>query len=113
MNTPYMHICPDEQEAKNTGLGCDCLETKLDFPIFSDEDFQFNTIADYKNPQKWKDAIAAKKLAPLFKAYALADASTQDKYFEVGKFRERTEKGIEKITFEFMLSDNAYAILKS
>lgn len=108
----HLDICPSGKKAKNTGFDDQCLETKLKIPVLSNG-FAFESVADFKNKKTWKGAIAAKRLVPLFEAYELADASTADKKFETGNFSKVTEKGVEKITFECMLSVCGYAALKS
>lgn len=108
----HTDICPSGKKAKNTGFEDQCLETKLKIPVLSDG-FAFESVSDFKNRQTWKSAIAEKRLVPLFEAYELADASTADKKFETGNFSKVTEKGVEKITFECMLSVCGYAALKS
>lgn len=109
---PYMKICPSDNTPKNTGDDCDCFETKLKIPVLSNG-YQFPTVADFEDRSKWRAQIASKNLVPLFQAYDLADGSTQDKYFEVGDFRRIIEKGIEKISFDFMTSDKGYSVLKT
>lgn len=111
MQNPFIEICPEDEGLRNTGIDCDCLETPLKIPVLSDG-FKFPSIADFKNRNSWRDAIAAKNLVPLFEAYELADASTADKKFETGNFSRTVEKGVEKITFEFMASDAVYNALK-
>ena len=112
MSNTYTDICPSQNEAKNTGFDDQCLETKLKIPILSDG-FHFPTVADFKNKSVWRQAIADKRLVPLFEVYDLADASTADKPFEIGNFRKIVEKGVEKITFECFLSVCAFAALNS
>lgn len=109
----YVEICGGDQvKPKNTGFKEQCLETKLDIPILSNG-FEFDDVTAFKTKQPFKNAIAAKKLVPLFEVYELADASTEDTKFESGNFTKITAKGVEKITFECYLSVCAYDALKS
>ncbi|OIQ22201.1 MAG: hypothetical protein BM557_02155 [Flavobacterium sp. MedPE-SWcel] len=109
----YVEICGGEQKTpQNTGYKKQCIESKLQIPVISNG-YKFENVGDFKDPQKWKEAIAAKHLVPLFAVYELADASTEDTKFESGNFSKITAKGVEKITFECYLSVCAYAALKS
>ena len=109
----YQEICNGVGETQNTGLkNKNCTETKLEIPILSNG-FQFTDVADFKNVTSWQTAKLAKSIVPLYEAYELADASTEDTKFESGNFTKVTEKGVEKITFENYVSVKAYDILKS
>lgn len=110
----YQELCDGgESTAPNTGLkNQNCTETKLDIPVLS-KGHEFDSIADFKDVASWKAAKASKNIVPLFPAYELADASTEDTKFESGNFSKVTAKGVEKIVFENYVSLKAYDILKS
>lgn len=111
----YQELCGGgEGTTPNTGLkNLNCTETKLDIPVLSLNGFEFNSIADFKNVDSWKAAKKAKNIVPLYAAYELADASTEDTKFETGNFSKVTEKGVEKIVYENYVSLKAYDILKA
>jgi hypothetical protein len=110
----YQELCDGgESTAPNTGLkNQNCTETKLDIPILSNG-FEFASVADFKTVASWMAAKAAKSIVPLYPAYELADASTEDTKFETGNFSKVTAKGVEKIVYENYVSLQAYDILKS
>ena len=110
----YNKLCiSGGDNSKNTGFAKpDCLESLLELPIVSNG-HAFTDVADFETVASWKAAIAAKNLVPLFDVYEVADASTEDTFFESGNFKKRTDKGVEILTFECYLSVCAYAALKS
>lgn len=109
----YLKKCGGAGTTRNTGFKDEsCLESLLELPIISNG-FKFPTIGAFQTVADWKAAIAAKSLVPLFDVYEVADASTEDVFFESGNFKRRTEKGKEVLTAEMYLSICAFAALKS
>lgn len=111
----YNNLCStDSGLQKNTGFKKpDCLESLLDLPLLSDGSDPFATVTEFETVSEWKDRIESKAIVPLFDVYEVADASTEDTFYETGKFKRRTEKGKEIITCEMYISICAYAALKS
>ncbi|CAM1370309.1 conserved hypothetical protein [Tenacibaculum litopenaei] len=102
----------DKKKYKNTGFKRQALESKLRIPVLSNG-FAFASVADFENRDKFREAIGAKSLVPLFEVHELADASTEDKKFESGSFSKVIENGVEKITFECYISIPAFNALQS
>jgi len=109
----YNKICGSDAQVSNTGFTKpDCLESLLELPIISDG-YAFATVTAFETVATWKAAIVAKNLVPLFQAYEVADASTEDTFYESGNFKKRTVKGAEILTAEMYLSVCAYSTLKT
>lgn len=97
---------------KNTGAKSTHIEGKLKLPLISNG-YQYDNIAAYKTFAALRAQIVAKTVVPLYEAFALADASTEDEKFEQGSFSFVTKKGVDKITYECYITLQAYLALKS
>lgn len=112
----YNNLCVigDNATTLNTGFKKPgCLESLLELPLLSNGQNPFATVTAFETVTEWKSRIADKSIVPLFDVYEVADGSTEDTFYETGKFKRRTEKGKTIITCEMYLSICAYAAVKS
>lgn len=109
----YQECKGSEGSLKNTGANEQCLEgltirTAVGIPGFS-----FATKADAKDKTKWIEAIAQKKLFPLFDVEELASANTEDTFFEGRNKQYRTAVGKKVSTWTSFLGLCSHNALKS
>jgi len=108
-------LCGGENsKPKNTGSnGVECLEGVLERLFVARSGFQFPTFADFKDKDKWLDAIEAKDIVPLYTAYTVANANTDATTFTAGTFSYETSPAAKITTYESYLGFCSHAALKS
>lgn len=79
---PYVECEEEDQGFANTGSSEECLESVVIKTAVGIPGFSFASVADAKNETKWKEAIAQKKIFPLYDVEELANANTEDTVFE-------------------------------
>lgn len=109
----YNECNASDVKNRNTGANEQCLEGLMVFPVLAVPGFKFESIADFKNKEKWVEAIAEKKLIPLFDVEELTPANTEDTYFEGRTKRYRTAVGKKMTTYTSFLSVCSHFALKS
>lgn len=102
-----------ESALKNTGAKEQCLEGLFIKPFLSHPNFEFETFEAAKNKDNWIQAIAQKKIIPLFDVEELASANTEDTLFEGRRKQYVTAKGKKVSTFSSFLSLCSFNALKS
>lgn len=96
--------CGNAEKGKaNTGAREQCLEGIMTKPVVTLPDFKFDTLEDAKDITKWEEAIAAKKMWPLYDPEELTTANTEDTVFEGRNQQYVTAKGKKITTFTSML----------
>ena len=98
---------------KNTGAKEQCLEGLTIRTAIALPDFRFATIADAKDKTKWDEAIAQKKIFPLYDVEELASANTEDTFFEGRSKKYKTASGKKESTYSSFLGLCSHAALKS
>ncbi|UYW02110.1 hypothetical protein K5I29_04205 [Flavobacterium agricola] len=109
----YVECKGNETALKNTGAKEQCLEGLFIKPFLAHPGFSFETFEDAKNKEKWVQAIADKKIIPLFDVEELASANTEDTLFEGRRKQYVTAKGKKVSTFSSFLSLCSFNALKS
>lgn len=97
---------------KNTGAKEQCLEGVTVRHALATDEQEFATFADFKTLATWKADRDLKKIIPLYTFGALANAYTEDTFYEADK-KYLTKEGKKIITFEAHLGFCSYGALKS
>lgn len=105
--------CEGGNSSKNTGAKKQCLEGLTDRMYAARKGFKFATVADFESKAKWIEAIAAKNIVPLFKAYELTAENTEATVYETGDFSYETAPAVKKTSFESYLGFCSHRALKS
>ena len=114
MNKNYNDTCGgSEHTYLNTGAKDQCLEAVTVLLILAKDSFRFDSITDFKSKVKWDEAIKSRDLVPLFELYELANANTEETYYESRNFKKRTGKAMKVVTAEAYLSLCSDAALRS
>ena len=113
MNRPYVECHENKTGFRNTGAKKQCVLGKTVKFAFGVPGFKFASIEDAKDETKWNEAIAQKKLFPLFDAEEYAVADTEPTYWEGENTRIETSKGKKIRTFRSILGLCSYFALKS
>lgn len=113
MNKPYVECHENKTGFRNTGAKKQCVLGKTVKFAFGVPGFKFASIEDAKDEAKWNEAIAQKKLFPLFDAEEYAVADTEPTYWEGENTRIETSKGKKIRTFRSILGLCSYFALKS
>lgn len=113
MNRPYVECHENKTGFRNTGAKKQCVLGKTVKFAFGVPGFKFASIEDAKDEAKWNEAIAQKKLFPLFDAEEYAVADTEPTYWEGENTRIETSKGKKIRTFRSILGLCSYFALKS
>jgi len=104
----------DTSKPKNTGFsGKQCLEGLMEKVAVARDGFSFDSLADFKDKDKWLEAIANKDIVPLFDAYVVTPANTDATQYTVGNFSFETASAVKITTFESYLGFCSHAALKS
>lgn len=99
---------------KNTGhRGAQCLEGVMIKSAVARNGFAFASIEDFENLEKWKEAIAAKDIIPLYDSYVITAANTEATNYTTGNFSYETAPATKITTFESYLGFCSHAALKS
>lgn len=101
-----------EQQKRNTGAKEQCLEGVTVRHALADDAQEFDTFTLFKTLTAWIAAIAAKLIIPLYEIEELANADTEDTYFE-GNSRYLTATGKKIRTFNCFLRFCSHYALKS
>lgn len=109
----YQECLSEGGNLKNTGAKEQCLEGLTTKTAVAVPGFSFATVADFKNKTKWDEAIAQKKIFPLYDVEELASANTEDTFFEGRNRQYRTAKGKKASTYSSFLGLCSHAALKS
>lgn len=114
MNRPYVECGSTKKRGfRNTGAKKQCSLKKTVRYVVAEKDFSFDSIEDAKNKNKWDDAVAAKKLFPLYDAEEYAIADTESTYWEGENIRIETTPAKKIRTFRSILGLCSYFALKS
>lgn len=113
MNRPYVECGTKKQGFRNTGAKKQCFLKKTVRYFVAVKGFKFSTIEDAKDIVKWNQAIAEKKVFPLYDAEEYAIADTEPTYWEGENTRIETSTGKKIRTFRSMISLCSYFNLKS
>lgn len=100
---PYVECDDEEIGFRNTGSTEECLESVTIKTAVAKPGFSFASIADAKSLAKWKLAIAAKDLFPLYDVEELSNANTEDTVFEGRNKTYTTAKGKKVNTYNSFL----------
>ncbi len=100
-------------EYLNTGAKGQCLEAVTVLLVLAKNSFRFDSVIDFKSKVKWEDAVKARDIVPLFELYELANANTEETFYETRNFKKRTGKAAKVITAEAYLSPCSDAALRS
>lgn len=104
--------CNSSSKGKaNTGAKEQCLEGIMILPVLTEMDFKFATLEDAKDITKWEEAIAAKKMWPLYVPEEITTANTEDTYFEGKNEQYLTAEGKKITTYTSMLGLCSHAAL--
>lgn len=106
--------CNNSAKGKaNTGAKEQCLEGIMVLPVLTEMDFKFDTLADAKDITKWEEAIAAKKMWPLYVPEEITTANTEDTFFEGKNEQYLTSQGKKITTYTSMLGLCSHSALAS
>lgn len=106
--------CNNSAKGKaNTGAKEQCLEGIMVLPVLTEMDFKFDTLEDAKDITKWEEAIAAKKMWPLYVPEEITTANTEDTYFEGKNEQYLTSQGKKITTYTSMLGLCSHSALAS
>ena len=97
---------------KNTGAKEQCLEGVTVRHALATDEQEFATFAAFKTLATWKADRDLKKIIPLYTFGSLANAYTEDTFYEADK-KYLTKEGKKIITFEAHLGFCSYAALSS
>lgn len=95
----------------NTGAKEQCLEGIMTLQVATEPDFKFDSVEDAKDITKWEEAIAAKKMWPLYAPEEITTANTEDTFFEGRTRRYKTANGKKVTTYTSMLGLCSHAAL--
>jgi hypothetical protein len=109
----YQECLSEGGNLKNTGAKEQCLEGLTIKTAIAIPGFSFATVADFKTKAKWDEAIADKKIFPLYDVEELASANTEDTFFEGRNRQYRTAKGKKASTYSSFLGLCSHSALKS
>lgn len=109
----YVECKGSSQKNGNTGAKEQCLEGLFILPALHVPGFSFDSFADAKDIEKWKTAIAAKKIIPLYSVEELASANTEDTVFEGRTQQYVTALGKKISTFSSFLGLCSHGALKA
>lgn len=113
MNRPYVECHENKTGFRNTGAKKQCILGKTIRFAYAIPGFKFDSIEDAKDITKWNEAIAQKKLFPLYDAEEYTAADTEPTFWEGENTRIETAKGKKIRTFRSILSLCSYFALKS
>lgn len=113
MNRPYVECHENKTGLRNTGAKKQCILGKTVRFAYAIPGFKFDSIQDAKSIEKWNQAIAEKKLFPLYDAEEYAAADTEPTYWEGENTRIKTAEGKKVRTFRSILGLCSYFALKS
>ena len=113
MVRPYVECEEEDQGFRNTGSTEECLESVVIKTAVAKPGFSFATIQEAKSLTKWKEAIAAKNIFPLYDVEELANANTEDTVFEGRNKTYTTAKGKKVNTYNSYLGLCSHAALMS
>ncbi|RUT68688.1 hypothetical protein D0817_20220 [Flavobacterium cupreum] len=106
--------CKNKKKAKkNTGAKEQCLEGLTIKTAAHVPGFSFESIEDAKDKTKWDDAVALKKIIPLYEVEELASANTEDTNFEGRRRQYRTASGKKVSTYNSFLSLCSHSAIKT
>lgn len=100
-------------EYLNTGAKDQCLEAVTVLLLLAKDGFEFDSVEDFKSKTVWEAAIVARNIVPLFELYELANANTEETFYETRNFKKRTAKALKIIETEAYLSFCSDAALRS
>lgn len=98
---------------KNTGANEQCLEGVVVRHALASNDQEFLTVEDAKTLSIWNEQIASKDIIPLYEIEELANADTEDTFFEGREKRYKTANGKKIRTFNCFLGLCSHNALKS
>lgn len=113
MSVILKHCNDGATSARNTGAKKQCLEGLTDRMYAAKKGFKFASVADFEDIVKWREAIAAKNIVPLYKVYELAPENTEATVYSTGDFEYETAPAVKKTAFESYLGFCSHRALKS
>lgn len=99
---------------KNTGAKEQCyLGVTTKYAFSPDPEFGFAKLEDLKTKEKWDEAIAQKKIYPLYEVEEYTNADTEDGFYDGFRRQIKTSSGNKIRTFRTIIGLCSYAALKS
>ena len=113
MNRPYVECGSIKRTYKNTGAKKQCSLKKTVRYAVAVKGFEFDSVEDAKSKEAWDQAIAQKKIFPLYDAEEYAVGDTEATYWEGENTRIETTPAKKIRTFRSILGLCSYNALKS
>lgn len=105
-------VCGGSANAMGTKTS-GCLEALTVMTFLAKKDFNFDSVADFKDQAKWQAAIENSDIVPLYENYELANANTDPTFYESRNFKYKTQEAIKGFTAEYYLPFCGVAALRS